>query len=331
MAESRLSLRVACCSKFSGRSGEDLDKWLSHFELRFRGLKDDERAEALIDVLEGEAFDVCVQLGAEKCTSYKAVKEALQRRFGGSTDPLQAYAELANVSQATTESIEAYAERVLRMTAKAFPGMDTKQLQVNALKPFLCGLVDHELQTRLISRDDVISLDTAVLAAAAFRTKAEVLSAMRAKKDGGTAAVVKNVNQPSHSISFGAMPEAPSLLEMKHQLESIHRTLSQQGSGSGREYTPRGSVNKRGSGCFHCGDPAHFKRSCPQLQGHQAESGDAALRRAPPQGVPRPFCYGCGRWNHWMSQCFRIPAAAASANKVPGTASSAGTYCWGCQ
>ena len=78
----RLAIRVASNQKFSGRSGDNWERWFSHFELRFRDIPKTERVGLLIDLLESSALDCVAKLPPKFLQDYEKVTEALSSTFG---------------------------------------------------------------------------------------------------------------------------------------------------------------------------------------------------------------------------------------------------------
>ena len=82
MEQQRLSLRVASNPKFSGKGGENWEKWLSHFELRFRDVEKSQRSGILIDLLEGIALDECAKLATRELQDYETIKRHYMTDLG---------------------------------------------------------------------------------------------------------------------------------------------------------------------------------------------------------------------------------------------------------
>lgn len=315
MDPQRLALRVASNSKFSGQSDENWEKWLSHFELRFRDVEKEQRGGILIDLLDGVALDECAKLASKELQDYDTIKKSLQDRFGGEVDTLQAYAELAQARQEPGEGVEAFGDRVMELLEKSFPSASPVQKQEHGLKQFVCGLSDEKLQEKLIAKDKVVSLKAAVQVAKQLKAKENVLEAVRGKKAGGVAMTACQGRAPSRTRE----DEDSELnwTEMKTQLTQIQSTIAQleakmADQGRVQNIHEATGVSRRPRGCYQCGQLTHFKRQCPQLAGLKRggqgvdESESAVSRRR------QPWCVACGRQGHWMSQCWRIQHEAGS-------------------
>ena len=179
MAFSQLAIKISNTSKFTGGEEADWDTWISRFETRFADVEDKTLAGILLDVLDGTALDVCTKLGKEAYTDYKKLKLTLQSKYGKTSNPRRALAELRCTRQALGESSEAFADRVLVLTKQAYPGFNDQQVQTSALEHFMCGLSDLKLQEKLHARDDVASLDAAVDLSRSYRDKEATLMSMR--------------------------------------------------------------------------------------------------------------------------------------------------------
>ena len=310
MDPKRLALRVASSAKFAGRSHESWEKWLAHFELRFRDVDDDERAKVLIDLLDGTALDLCTRLTQKELSDYESVKKALQNRFGEDTVTLQAYAELSQAEQKPGEDVEEFGDRILELVTKAYPGATQKQIQDSGLKQFICGLADVKLQEKLIARDDLTTMGMAVKVAKGYRTKAGTLEVMRAKREGDVAMTTQRATT-QNPVTRHSDDEITSVADMKAQLDEIQKTISllearvnQQGVRTSDATTLRR--------CYQCGSTSHLKRNCPQVpDANQGLRREREFGERTRQTTQPAFCVGCGRHGHWMAECWRVSGSTS--------------------
>ena len=325
MSETRLSMRIAGTPKFTGREGEDWESWIARFETRFGDEEKDSLAGILRDVLDGAALDVCTKLGAKVCKDYTRVKTALQEKFAKTTGPRHAHAELRHVQQGPGESAEHFGERVLKLTRCANPEATEKQLQAAALEHFMCGLSDLTLQERLNARNDIVSLDVAVMAANVYQEKEAVLASMRATQ-GHVAAVAANptaapVRAETDTLKGSGTDILTIIDELKREVIGLKKQLQETATGA-----RQGSQNR---GCFQCGEVSHFKRDCPQLKPAQQQQN---VPRTVPvgRGGNQSQCVGCGRRGHWLADCWRTPSSAGGAGRQRAVRNEPNAKCLGC-
>ena len=330
MSDSRLSIRIANTTKFTGREGDDWEKWVSRFETRFCGEDDNSLASILRDVLDGVALDVCSKLGKETCQNYAKVKTALQSKFGKTSDPRHAHAELRHAQQGPGESAEAYGERILRLTRAANPDATEKQLQKTALEHFMCGLSDLHLQERLHTRDDIVSLDVAIMAANKYKEKEAVLASMRTTQGNSMAMAACRTAPPAKPDTRPQDSSSTHLLSAINDLKKEVKEIKTQMQGTTTEGR---KVPREQQGCYQCGDFSHFKRDCPTLgrsPQHDGQSAGAGGARPKRQAENQPQCVGCGRRGHWLSECWRTPTSAGGAGRRRAVRNEPGAQCIGC-
>ena len=326
MSDTRLSMRIAGTSKFTGREGEDWESWIARFETRFGDEENDSLAGILRDVLDGAALDVCTKLGTKDCKDYKNVKKALQEKFAKTTGPRHAHAELRHVQQAPGESAEHFGGRVLKLTRSANPEATEKQLQAAALEHFMCGLSDLSLQERLHARNDIVSLDVAVMAANIYQEKEAVLASMRATQGHVAAAAASPMAAPVRSetgVQNSDCTEVLSIVdELKQEVIGIKKQLQETTAGA-----RRGSQNR---GCFQCGEVSHFKRDCPQLTKPLRQEQSTPRTVPVGRGGNQSQRIGCGRRGHWLADCWRTPSSAGGAGRQRAVRNEPSAKCLGC-
>lgn len=328
MSETRLAMSIANTAKFAGRGGDDWDRWITHFEARFGDQDQSNLAYILRDVLDGAALDVYCKLGQDARKDYQKIKAALQTKYGKSSDPRQALAELRHAQQGPLENAESFADRVLTLTQKANPEMKEKEIQKIALNYFLCGLSDLALQEKLHARDDVISLDVAVMAANKYKEREAVLSAMRTtQKDDGVMAA-RQVPFPDGSATHEQSSPDTKILKavgmLQKEVEDIKMQLKEKNTTNGQ------GENKR-QACFQCGDVTHIKRNCPRLAQSTFNARETSNGAGQTWQNGREIqCMGCGRKGHWLSECWRTPSSAGGAGRGKTARGPSTARCLGC-
>ena len=197
---------------FSGGPGQDWQQWVTRFEAQASQLKEDERLNCLLTLLEGTALDVFASLPATIKVSYKDAKEALAARFASSIDKLHAQAELARAVQEPGEAVDDFADRIRRLGRFAYPDTpeDDKTIDCNLTGRFLCGLRDEWLQGKLCSKDPDTLQGAIELARTLYRQR-EAIRAMR--HSSGDA-----------SCAAATLP-APREAEIRERVEGLERRL----------------------------------------------------------------------------------------------------------
>ena len=298
----RLAVRLASNPKFSGRSGDNWARWLSHFELRFRDIQKAERVGLLIDLLEGSALDYATKLTPKTLQDYELVTKELGSKFGEDVSSLQAYAELSQVEQEPGEETEAFGDRVLRLVKQAYPEASSQQIQDHGVKQFICGLADKRLQEKLIAMEGLGSLEEALRIAKTYKKTTDALDAVRAKKESGTAMAAQRLGG---GVTWHPPEEGEgesTMAQMKEQLDRIQKALLElEARTEARVQSPRSRRR-----CFQCGDTSHLKWQCPQLREQIRERRRDTSKPSPNQEGHEAFCVGCGRKGHWLSQCWRV-------------------------
>ena len=248
-------------------------------------------------------------------------------KLGKTTNPRHAHAQLRHAQQTPGESAEAYGERILKLTHCANPEATEKQLQSTALEHFMCGLADLTLQERLHTREDIVSLDVAVMAANNYKEKEAVLASMRTTQENSMAMAACQTASPTKVETRTQEHNSTHVLgvidELKKEVKEIKMHL--QATVSANRHAGKEQ------GCYQCGDVSHFKRDCPRLaksiqQGEQDTAGATSTR----QGESQPQCVGCGGKGHWLSECWRTPGTMGGAGRRRAVRTEPNAQCLGC-
>ena len=324
--------------KFSGESDEEWEKWFCRFEAQTEHVDAGNRLSVLVGLLDGVALDTFVALPSKSRKVYADVVKALESRFGRRVGTLQAHAELSQIRQRTTESIESFAARITELSKLAHPDSTDGSAAPEGFRcgRFICGLRDARLQEKLASKN-IQTLAEAVRVSKEFEKSRKAVLAMRgqvsdrgddnnpneASTSGGVAAVKDEgvVQQDSNRLSV-----------IEDQLRELRETVIAVASTS--ETASSGVKQRRLARCYRCGMPGHFQRDC-QRNARLPQNGRCfgcgghghILRDCPTtaatgtKGRPQargdsvaPFCLCCGQHGHWMPECqhYRggIPAGA---------------------
>ncbi|XP_043243179.1 uncharacterized protein LOC122392418 [Amphibalanus amphitrite] len=323
---------------FTGEGGQDLQSWLSRFELLVdRDGKDGEKARFLLGLLGGKAFEYCAGLPEKVIKDYTQIKQHLVDRFDTKVNESHAYSEFTRASREPGEAVQDFAERVRKLARKAYP--DRISAEANSLQQFVCGLNEPGLQARLLGKGHS-SLDEALSHARDIQRQHAALEAMGARGSDGAALPVRSRPATEEQGLRLSPPGADERLDqIQRQVDAIQTSLSQMGTAS---FTT-GAGPSRPVRCWKCGAPGHIRVNCPQLTrasgaGRATSAGTSAChlcgveghwmarcplsagRRTGPGRGPtntefrhaeagRPaFCYCCGAEGHWMAHCPQHPA-----------------------
>ena len=200
----------------------------------------------------------------------------------------------------------------MKLARSAHPEATEKQLQATALEHFMCGLSDLTLQERLHNRDDIVSLNTAIVAANNYQKKEAVLASMRTTQGSSMAMAACQTKPPSRRVADTQGHNSKEMISVIDELKKEVKELQMQLQGA------KAGEHRAGKeqGCYQCGNITHFKRDCPILgRSRQQEAQPAAGARPKRQGEDQPHCEGCDRKGHWLSECWRTPTAAGGAGR----------------
>ena len=331
---------------FSGTAGQNWDQWITRLEIQTAGLKDGERVDCLLSLLEGGALDALSSLDLSKKNTYDDITSTLAARFGANVSRLQAHAELTQCRQEPGEALDDFASRLRNLGRLAYPPAPAAVPSQVAAPPvydgaaeaaltgyFLAGLRDGWLQTKLCEKSPD-SLHEALKLSKTLLGRKATIEAVRRTTDSGATAL------PAIGIPPAVKAPADRVGVLEQQLERVQRDLQRlltsappanpggtAGYGNLRQRRPPGGptpAQPRGSGgrrCYGCNEEGHMVRNCPR-QGSVPPMGAA-------QHFPPPFCLGCGTAGHWLVECPRSGTttgrAAWSDTAMAGTNQSTGS------
>ena len=149
----------------------------------------------------------------------------------------------------------------MKLARSAHPEATEKQLQATALEHFMCGLSDLTLQERLHNRDDIVSLNTAIVAANNYQKKEAVLASMRTTQGSSMAMAACQTKPPSRRVADTQGHNSKEMISVIDELKKEVKELQMQLQGA------KAGEHRAGKeqGCYQCGNITHFKRDCPIL------------------------------------------------------------------
>ena len=313
-------------SKFNGESGEEWKKWFCRFEAQAENIEEGKRLPVLVGLLDGAALDTFVALPPKKRKAYTEVVKALETRFQKQVSSLQAHAELSQVRQMPSESVENFAARVTEMSAIAFPGSADGHEASEGFRcgRFICGLRDSRLQEKLVGKN-IQTLTEAVRLCKEFEKNRNAVLAIQGRHEDVGGAVAQTPDNAKSSIASTSDVDAlkttnDRISAMEDQLHEIHESVAAIASTSSTRPGNDPRKPRRLPRCYRCGMAGHFQRDClwrnrsPPAVRCFACGGEGHIGRDCPistsiggRGHVAPSCLCCGREGHWMAECQYLP------------------------
>ena len=136
------------------------------------GWDDATRLEKLLLSLRGAALDFYADLPAEDRATYVALARRLNDRFGREDLPITKRFELQEVQQDPDEDLDAFAERVMRLTYGAYAdlGMAKQAMEAVAVGVMLTGCTDTDAAGTVMNQNPVFMKDALWLLQTAMTT-----------------------------------------------------------------------------------------------------------------------------------------------------------------
>ena len=228
--------------RFSGSS--DVNIWLRVFEDFAKDCEwDDEKMARKVKLLlEGDAQILVWDM--KNSTSFKTIKEALRKRYGGSASQFRAMEAFQERRRITSETLRELVFSLKTMYMRARPDDDSKSRD-REVKFKLLQLLATDIRETLLKD---VNLDSLTL-------EETVENASR----------LEEVNSKQTTNSTGVAVVDDRFERLEHKLEALTAVMANvysgrgRGRGQGRRGTARGS---RRSGCFRCGQDGHIARYC---------------------------------------------------------------------
>ena len=124
--------------------------YLEHFEqvLEYNSWSDDQRARALCTKLKRDARKILRSLSAFEKTDYGLLQLALAREFD-MQEMVMAYRSVYNRRRKKDKTVAQFGIELRRLTQKAYPALNLRELEVYIINQYLEGLGDKELRKNL--------------------------------------------------------------------------------------------------------------------------------------------------------------------------------------
>ena len=270
---------------------------------------DDEKLDELLPRLQGVAGDfVYGQLSRGVRSNYKLLCKELSCRFRVIETSKTFWMKFTNRNQLEGESVEEYAAELKKLYDKAHSNRDSKTRTEDLLRRFLDGMSDEKARFHIEFVKEPTDIDEAVYATVCFQetkqrknkfypneirsTEAQAsddsdddILLARAMPGKNKHKIIKHDKDTNTSQSSETLDTNKILEIIRAEIQSLksknQTNYAQQNkhlpyySGQRYSYSNRNNYKRRNNrSCFVCGDPSHFKSSCPQLKRNQTYEND---------------------------------------------------------
>lgn len=230
-------------------------EYLSHFQRvsRVNRWDDTQRLDFLWIHLTGEALSYVENLTPEQTTTYAALCQVLEGRFGDQQRAEVFKSELRSRRRKTGESLPALAQDISRLVQRAYPEIGRPGIEELAVEKFREALPDHE-QRMAVYQSKAKTLDQAVKAALdteswqiseTRRTTATTRLRSATEEDDISARAAK-ISQPD--------PGTMWMAAIQKMLDDFRQQLADQ------ETEPQPTKNP--VKCYYCQKRGHIQRDC---------------------------------------------------------------------
>ena len=134
--------------------GDDFALWTRRFEAYARAVRTPQAqlCDSLLASLDDAAFRAfdLLGLGEEITTDYKQLTEALSKRFSPATGQQELRWQLGERVQEADESLDAFADALIHLANRSYPGMEAKQRMELVCDRFVAGVANEDVQDAFV-------------------------------------------------------------------------------------------------------------------------------------------------------------------------------------
>ncbi len=276
--------------------------------------------EKLLACLSDKAMEYTHTLSSPVRHNYKDLKSALAKRYGQKDPSIYARRQLPTLKQSEQETVEDFADKVLRLVLDGFPRASNDIIQQLAIEIFLHGCREKttayaasEKEPRTLQKalkyvknstqnlkymgkpsyaSRQVSFDLGT--ANSIETEATVRSTSQANGHNKT-----EITKPASQIDARELAK-----EISEQLSlSLPKLISSQCGQQSRSQSPK----KENITCYACNRKGHYSNECPEKRSKEP------LRTTTPSSPRRGgSCFSCGSFEHFQRECPRKERSPSS-------------------